>query len=145
MFTISLSTTSADWNTLSLSPTQNIGADDTQVFSGNLDQPWAFGDTLSIAFSTPFTYDPSEGNLLVNMFTPHSGSGDYNAAFDANGFDNWGYDGNQIFGTWSSYTVRSGYGLVTGFDTGGTPEPATLALLSAGLAGVALLRKRIRR
>ncbi len=47
-WTISLSTTSADWNTLSGIFSSNIGSNNTQVFSGNLSQSWAFGDTLVI-------------------------------------------------------------------------------------------------
>jgi hypothetical protein len=39
---ISLSTTSADWNTLSSTYATNIGSDNTLVFNGNLAQPWAF-------------------------------------------------------------------------------------------------------
>jgi len=71
-WTIFLSTTSATVNTLSATfsvnqITDNIGADNTQVFSGNLAQPWAFGDTLSIVLTTPFPYNPSSGNLLMTV------------------------------------------------------------------------------
>jgi hypothetical protein len=51
-WTISLSTTAADWNTLSSTYAANIGANNTMVFSGNLAQPWAFGDTLHINLGT---------------------------------------------------------------------------------------------
>ena len=66
-WTISLSTTSATPSNLSSTFTANIGPDNTQVFSGNLVQSWAFGDTLSIPLTTPFTYNPNMGNLLMTV------------------------------------------------------------------------------
>ena len=47
IWTISLSTTSADWNTLSGTHASNLGADNTVVFSGNLSQPWVFGKEIT--------------------------------------------------------------------------------------------------
>jgi hypothetical protein len=145
VFTISLSTTEADWNTLSTVATDNIGADNTQVFNDTLAQPWTFGDTLSIAFSTPFTYTPDTGaNLLLDVVAS-SGTTGADIFFDTN-------RDNDYFGryyTFGSNTVDQGFGLVTGFDTNSdsgsdeTPEPATFALLSAGLAGLSLWRKRV--
>jgi hypothetical protein len=48
-WTISLSTTTAGWNTLSTTLAGNIGSGKTQVFSGDLSQPWTPGATLHIA------------------------------------------------------------------------------------------------
>ena len=151
-FTISLSTTAADWNTLSTVAASNIGSNNTQVFSGSLAQPWTFGDTLSIAFSTPFTYTPGVGaNLLLNIVATGTGDGGgvNDISFDTNGYNHDALNGNTIFGRYYGGTADHGYGLVTGFDTGtgptsATPEPATFAFLSAGLAGLCLLRKRVR-
>jgi hypothetical protein len=85
-WTIDLSTTSANWNTLSSTFASNIGTGDTTVFSGNLSQPWAFGDTLTINFSTPFTYNPAAGNLLMDVNV--SGATDSGGIiyFDSNGY-----------------------------------------------------------
>jgi PEP-CTERM motif len=141
-FTISLSTTAADWNSLSGSAAANIGSDNTQVFSGSLVQPWAFGDVLTIAFSTPFTYSPGSGaNLLLNVVATGTGQSGAGIYFDGNGYNGGGFDGNTIMGRNFGGIVNSGYGLVIGFDTD-VPEPATFALIFAGLAGCALLRRK---
>jgi len=142
-WTFSLSTTSADWNTLSTNFAGNLGADNTTVFSGDLFQSWAFGDTLTINFTTPFTYNPADGNLLLDVVSSSS-SPNGSIYFDTNGYNNGGYDGNTIFGRnycpggggcGSDGTVNAGYGLVTGFITGNptTPEPASLLLMGSGL------------
>jgi hypothetical protein len=151
-FTISLSTTAADWNTLGIVAANNIGSNNTQVFSGSLAQAWAFDKTLSITFSTPFTYTPgANANLLLNVVATGTGDdgGVNDISFDTNGYNNDAVNGNTIFGRYHGGTVDHGYGLVTGFDTStvtnATPEPATFAFLSAGLAGLCLLRKRARR
>jgi hypothetical protein len=65
--TISLSTTSADWNSLSYNLASNLGPNNTEVFSGVIDEPWSFPDTLTINFNQPFTYVPADGNLLVTV------------------------------------------------------------------------------
>jgi hypothetical protein len=116
-WTISLSTTSADWNTISSNFAANVGPDNTQVFSGNLSQPWAFGDTLTITLSTPFTYTPSKGNLLIdvtasNVTVP---PGRY-VYFDTTGYDGGRRDGSTIVGHADSDGAFHGYGLVTGFS-----------------------------
>ncbi len=102
-FAISLSTTAADWNTLSGTFANNIGANNTLVFSGSIFQAWAFGDVLHITLSTPFTYNPADGNLLMDVVV--TGSGDANGPiyFDTNGYDNGNFDGNTYLGrvyTW---------------------------------------------
>ena len=143
---ISLSTTSADWNTLSGNFAANIGANNTLVFTGNLDQTWAFGDTLQISLTTPFTYDPSMGNLLmdvmVNGITAPGGS----IYFDTNGNNEGEFNGNTYLGrVYNDGAVNSGYGLVTGFDAGSIsqiPEPGSMALLGSGLLLVGGLLRR---
>jgi hypothetical protein len=149
-FTIDLSTTSANWNTLSTTPASNLGGDNTQVFSGSLAQSWAFGDTLSIVFSTPFSYTPGVGaNLLMDVVATGTSDTLGDIHFDVD-TGTPAFSGNTYFGQYydsGSGNVMSGWGLVTGFDYGSstTPEPATLLLLGAGLAGLSLLRKRVRR
>jgi len=139
-WTISLSTTSADWNTLSSTFASNIGGDNTMVFSGNLSQPWSFGDTLQINLSTPFTYDPGNGNLLMDVTVSGSSPGaGGDIFFDTNGFNGGAMNGNTFMGrVWNLQdvnTVNSGYGLVTGFSTvAAIPEPEIYAMMGIGLA-----------
>jgi hypothetical protein len=143
---ISLSTTSADWNTLSSNYASNIGADNTLVFTGNLDQTWAFGDTLQISLSSPFTYDPSMGNLLLDVMASGITSPGGTIYFDTNGSNEGAFNGNNFLGrVYNDGSVNSGYGLVTGFDAGSIsqiPEPGSMALLGSGLLLVGGLLRR---
>ena len=139
---ISLSTTSADWDTLSANAAANIGANNTAVFSGDLVQPWTFGDTLTITLTTPFTYNPSNGNLLMDVVVTGASNTNGNIFFDTNGY----YSGNTFLGRNYGGNLNYGYGLVTGFTTGvaPTPEPGSLVLLGSGLLGLAgVVRRKI--
>jgi hypothetical protein len=122
---VSLSTTPADWNTLSADFSSNVGPDNKTVFIGNLARPWAFGDTLTILLTTPFSYDPAKGNLLIHIVATGTSDLGGNIFFNTNGNNDGGHNGNQIFGR--AYCpggtncgdlgdVDAGYGLETGFS-----------------------------
>ncbi len=81
---IRLSTTEAPPDGLSGDFSQNIGADETLVFSGSITLSSQFTGPaggpkdfdIAIPFTTPFTYGPADGNLLVDIrnFTGSSAS-----------------------------------------------------------------------
>jgi hypothetical protein len=69
---VNLSTTSKSPDRLSSTFAENVGPDDMPVFSGPLEASLTYtgGPTnfeVIINFSTPFRYDPSKGNLLVDI------------------------------------------------------------------------------
>ena len=146
-FAISLSTTSADWNTLSPTFANNIGGNNTLVFSGSISQAWAFGDTLTITLSTPFTYNPGAGNLLMDVVATGTNNAGGTIYFDTNGYNGGTRDGNTFLGrVYNGGSIDSGYGLVTGFSTGVStdPEPGSLALFGSGVIGLmAVVRRKL--
>jgi hypothetical protein len=150
-WTISLSTTGKDWNSLSGNYAANLGTNNTQVFSGNLSQPWAFGDTLHIPLATPFTYDPTKGNLLMDVQVGTITAPGGGIWFDTNGVNFGQFNGNNYIGRvyGSEGSVNSGYGLVTNFATSlptgvptSVPEPGTVSILGV-FAGIGLVGRRI--
>jgi hypothetical protein len=147
-FTLSLSTTSLGLNVdgaggiSSTNPDGNVGAD--QTLFGSFSIGGAAPSTLSFV-GTPFFYDPSLGNLLLDLrVTDITGTpqGEGNAYFQAM---NNSTDFSRAHDFGSEFTE---WGLVTRFDYGTAPvvpEPATMTLLATGLVGMLGARRRRRK
>ena len=135
-FTISLSTTSAVVNGLSTELSQNIGSNNTTVFNSKL--PTIQNGVLTIPFSTPFTYNPAQGNLLVNIVesTPYTGGPSFEFDSASGGLFSRGYSDQTI-------PVNNDSGLVTGF-TSPVPLPSALWLLLSGLGGLGAMTRKVR-
>ncbi len=146
-YTIDLSTTSAGVGTLSSTYANNIGANNAQFFSG------AVSDVLTFT-GGPFLYDPSQGNLLldVSVVTPDSVTGSLSADCSAVTERVFNLNGNgSAIADYNNDCSGMGYGLETEFTMtpAGTtvPEPHSLLLLLTAIAGVGLAagKKRLGR
>jgi hypothetical protein len=161
---IALSTTSARVDRLSATFANNIGADETVVFTGALSLSSAFTGSatgpkdfdISINLQTPFLYDPSLGNLLLDVRN-------FSDNLEIPVFDAENLAGDSVSRRWSDdvnsptallaipwlpdvddnnpHNFSNSIGFVTEFTTTPVPEPnATLGLSIFGFA--ALLTKK---
>ena len=97
---------------------------------------------ISITFDTVFDYDPTLGNLLLDISVYESTS---TTAFDAafGGGDTTSRVFTTISGDASpTADMADVTGLVTKFVTMDVPEPGGLTLLTIGLAGLGFARRR---
>jgi MYXO-CTERM domain-containing protein len=161
---INLSTTSSSLADLTGVFADNIGSDDTIVvdrgalslassFTGPDDGPKVFD--IHIDLDTPFLYDPTAGNLLLDVRNCEGQVDSYVfPVFDAD-YSNelWrGFTTNpNVDGVDSAEATLygRGFGLVTQFtftpiDTGAvtSPAPGAFLLTTIGLAGLAARRRR---
>jgi Phosphoesterase family/Dockerin type I domain len=156
---IDLSTTSKSPDALSSTFAQNVGLDDTQVFSGALQTAVTFnGDPgnfeIVINFITPFFYDATKGNLLLDVRNMQGGvevpPSDQQMDGSLAGDDstsrvyNYGDVNAATAGLTNGLDEKDSYGLVARFNainavsrkTHGTAGNFDIGLPLAGLPGV---------
>lgn len=145
-WTITLATTEVlNVNNIGSNYAQNLALSFNiqQVWTGNINQAWTYGDTLHIVLNTPYEYHPGQGNLLMdvvglNVSTP--GGSVYFDVNSTNGVMSRVYCPSGV--ACSDGTVWNGYGLVTNFSTSPVPEPSILLMMGGGLLGVIPVMRR---
>lgn len=125
---VDLSTTQSAPDRLSSIFATNVGTDDQIVFDG----PWTIhsvnGETLDILmpFSKPFVYDPSKGNLLLDVRNLSGGQTIYiNGANIADDQVSRMYS-HDVFGNKGE---GDSFGLIAKFVIAPVPEPSSLGIL----------------
>ena len=142
---VTLSTTQAYPNTNnghvlpSLTYANNVGPDATTVFNAalSLSSPGCSGTApcpfdMAVPFTGPFSYDPANGRLLVDIVTSAT-SGTATGSLDGVGFADTTGNVALVLGdpTQAAGTLNLG-GIVLGLDIGATaPEPTVVSVINA--------------
>ena len=136
-YELSLSVVTTNINDLSdTNFASNLGADNT-VFT-TVALAGAAPDTLTFSGGA-FNYDPSMGNLLLDIQISDGNGSEVNSFFEDG--DGSGPAGIIRYTNFGGGTT--GYGLVTEFDSASaSPEPGTLILLGCALASLFVRRRR---
>ena len=130
---ISLSTTRVAPSALSVFFARNIGPNETEVFPrGPLHlRSQSLGFDIVIGLADPFLYNPSEGNLLMDI--KYYGSVATISRMDAQGANSSKGTTSGVFSgsTQSTFGELTGTGLVTQFIYDPVPEPSLTCLFLA--------------
>jgi hypothetical protein len=148
LFTIQMSTTTLDINGLSETNFLSNLQGGQQLFSESVLLTGSFAEGVLSFSGTPYTYDPEDGNLIIDFQIL-----DFATSTDLT--QNLGklfFDGTRDDGESPAYSVvdnfdgldNIGFGLVTGIDYQLVPEPSTGLLLAMGLAGFGFRSRRKR-
>jgi len=127
----------------------NVGLDNTLVYSGpatfhsnGCAGPAVCPFDVSVTFTTPFLYNPTQGRLLLDLKV--TGFSGVNGALDAVSF--LGPNGGSVASVGGGLNATTG-----GFDFDGdivqlrytaVPEPASGALIVIGATALAVMRRR---
>jgi hypothetical protein len=139
-YTVRLTTTTKAVGGLSTDPAANItGSIFTFLPTGTLPTATIIdGQPVFRLSGNPYFYDPSQGNLLLDIISMSVIIG------GATGFQQTNSPLTSRMQCYSAATCSADqYGLVTQFTT--TPEPSTWALLATGLAPMVWFGRRRRR
>jgi len=156
---VRLSTALTTVATLSTTLANNIGPDETTVFSGPLTLTSSAGAgnpsdfDLLIPFLVPFQYDPTAGDLLLDwQYTANFGGSSFRIDFNhhnANPFRNivtYAEDSRPAPNGIAEDMLRGGSPIMQFSVSPAVPEPATLLLALLGLACLSRgFRSRLRR
>jgi hypothetical protein len=147
IYEITLSTTQRQVGQLSADFNSNVGADETLVFAGPLAGAVSLGGALSFTLPMPFTFEPTAGNLLLDV-VKQGGTffGDDGVYLDYATNMN-GQSSSIRLQISSGLIVNGNQGLVTVFSGQGegpapVPEPTTMLLVGTGITAGWLRRRR---
>lgn len=145
-YVFSLSTTSVAVGGLSTDLSSNLGADNTEVGSFTIPAGGvSFGTAFTFDNSTPFTFDPTRGNLLLDIAVTNQDNVP-NVPSSDNSFTDDDVSGSVMSSAWNLSNgpeLAPINGLVTTFGSPvppSIPEPGSLLLLAGALAGLAVRR-----
>lgn len=143
-YEFSLSTTTAPVNGLSNTLANNLGPDNTSVLTYTVPAGGvSFGTKFTFSNTTPFTYNPANGNLLLDVTVfnqdnvPNFTGNSYNQV-DSSGVTSRAYAFNG-----APSGVADSIGLVTTFNASSVPEPSAFFPLAGVLGLGALLRRKL--
>ena len=148
-----MSTTTKLVDGLSLTFADNIGSNQTTVVNGNVQVSSsnilvAGGSTkvfdIVITFSTPFLYDPSLGNLLLDSRTISGGNRPRHTVDGVSILGDTVSSVRTAFGNGGSAVAAGGdtYGTIVQFSISPVPESSTIALMALGLFAIGAVAAR---
>ena len=151
---VRLSTTSNAVDNLSSTFAENVGGDSSVVFSGRYIlgvtplpadhhvHPWPF--PMFIQFSTPFYYNPTNGNLLLDIQWPYASLSSGNGPPWPDAAETTGDSVSRVYAEniYETYIPTNGtantYGLVTMFGVSPAVPPA-VRINNVGISGTSLV------